>query len=252
MPRVFVDDPLATGAAYCLRGADGHHYARVLRVQPGEALAVAGSAGPFLGEVVAVDPRQGEVFLHIKEPLPRHEPQHAVWLVQGLAKGDKIEAVIQHGTELGAAGFLVYAAARSVVRLDARRAAEKCARWQRIAREAAGQAQRDRVPVVAWAPDWAALQVWLDQIGNRRVAWLDEEEQTFSLRQCLSRWDEAALPAPTVLAVGPEGGWSDAERDAWRALGACGVTLGPRTLRTETAGWAALSAVFFHYGELGR
>ncbi|MCL6593767.1 MAG: 16S rRNA (uracil(1498)-N(3))-methyltransferase [Alicyclobacillus sp.] len=251
MPRVFVDEPLVPGGTYRLRGSDGHHYARVLRVQRGEAVAVSGLNGPFLGEVTAVDPRQGEVLLHIQAPLPRHEPQHAVWLVQGLAKGDKIEAVIQHGTELGAAGFLVYAAARSVVRLDAQRAAEKCARWQRIAREAAGQAQRDCVPTVAWVPDWPALQAWLAKLGSQRVAWLDEAEQAFSLRKCLAAWDAAGLPAPTVLGVGPEGGWTHAERDAWQALGARGVTLGPRTLRTETAGWAALSAVLFHYGELG-
>ncbi|WP_290586989.1 RsmE family RNA methyltransferase [Alicyclobacillus sp.] len=253
MPRVFVDEPITPGARHTVGGEDGHHYARVLRVRRGEVLAVASGGRAYRCEVAAVDARAGRVDIVVGDPLPPAEPRRPVFLLQGLAKGDKIESVIQHNTEAGAAGFCVLAAARSVVRLDARRAEERCVRWRRVAREAAAQAQRDIVPEVGFAGQLDQAMAWLSARGVARVLLLDELESARGFRQAL---EEASAGegggAAIAVAVGPEGGWDDRERTRFLELGAVAVTLGPRILRTETAGLAAVSAILYHDGEFRR
>jgi 16S rRNA (uracil1498-N3)-methyltransferase len=252
MPRAFVDAPLFPGARVTLTGEDGHHFSRVLRARPGEELALASGGRAHLAEVVAVDARRGWVEVVVGALLPSSEPRRPVYLVQGLAKGDKIEAVIQHNTEAGAAGFAVLAAARSVVRLDGRRAEERLVRWRRIAREAASQAQRDAIPEVAYASGVDEVMRWLEARSVRRVFLLDEQEVARGLRQALEDPAAGGGDGPIAIAIGPEGGWDDAERAGFMAHGAAPVTLGRRILRTETAGLAALAAILYHDGEFRR
>ncbi|MBX5436458.1 MAG: 16S rRNA (uracil(1498)-N(3))-methyltransferase [Alicyclobacillaceae bacterium] len=304
MPRVFWPGPLQPGQSVTVGGDDGHHFARVLRVRPGEVVAVAASTGaagdaagrrlaadsavgdsPFAGgspfssgvylaEVEAVDPREGEVRIRVGQPLPSREATHRVYVVQGLAKGDKIELIVQKCTEVGVAGIVVTPAERSVARLPADRASQRLERWRKVAREAAAQAQRDRVPEV-WFLETGQLAGWLEALGRRQVLLLDEAAAGWpavpsvregdayprgalglraALRRCPEPGDGAASgeAAATVLVVGPEGGWTDAERRLWQdQFGAVAVSLGPRILRTETAGVVAASAVLYEYGELG-
>jgi 16S rRNA (uracil1498-N3)-methyltransferase len=246
MPRVFVDEALEVGHTVSIQGEDGHHYSRVLRVRSGEQIALASQGQGYLGEITGVD--NGVVQVNVLGHLPSHEPASPVYLVQGLAKGDKIDVIIQHNTELGVAGFLFVDTQRSVVKLDPKKRAAKVERWQKIAREAAGQAQRDTVPLVSTASSTQHIRDFLATLSPTQVFFLDEDETRIGLSTALAGVQNAS----TVLVVGPEGGWDRTERQTWvNDFGATAVTLGPRTLRTETAGFAAVVAVLQHNREMG-
>lgn len=246
MPRVFLNEVLEVGLTVSIQGEDGHHFSRVLRVRSGEQVALASQGQGYLGEITGVD--SGVVQVRVLGHLPSHEPVSPVYLVQGLAKGDKIDVIIQHNTELGVAGFLLVETKRSVVKWDTKKRAAKVERWQKIAKEAASQAQRDTVPLVRAASCVEEIRGFLASLSASQLLFLDEDENETGLGAALAGVENAS----TVLVVGPEGGWDGAERQTWvNDFGATAVTLGPRTLRTETAGFAAVAAVLHHNREMG-
>jgi len=266
MPRVFWPQAVQTGVVIEVAGDTGHHFARVLRAAAGESLTVAADGRSFLAKILHADAKLGSIEVEIGRALPSADPIHQVYLVQGIAKGDKIDHIIQSCTQLGVAGVVVYAAARSVVKLDVKpdKLRAKVNRWRKIAEEAASQSQRDSVPEV-WAFRTAQeLVEWAQNMPAHQTLLLDEAEQTMSLRQALRGGSNASgevdkvenknkqSQAVTMFAVGPEGGWSDEERMMWlEHFGATCVTLGRRILRTETAGLVAATAILFERGDLG-
>ena len=314
-PRVFLEvNRLSVGERVAISGEDGHHLARVLRVEPSEAVALGAGERGYLAEVESVDAKAGTVMVRVQTELPSHEAEVSVYLLQGLPKAEKTESIIQHGTELGISGFLLYQSARAVARLDgkdAKKQSAKLVRWERVIREAAGQSQRDVVPSLAYARTWSELETWLRTVAPGLVLLLDEEEQAEALAAALRSYaaresleqdstakdgaagkdrpekgaadqdgtdkdrldkdrldkdrldkdrpdkDSAdtktnAWPRPVVVCVGPEGGWDDSERQSFvQRVGAVPVTLGPRILRTETAGLVGATAVFYHFHALG-
>jgi 16S rRNA (uracil1498-N3)-methyltransferase len=167
-------------------------------------------------------------------------------LVQGLPKGDKLEWVLQKGTELGATLFAPADTARAVVKLDEKRAAERVKRWTKIVEEAARQCGRADVPEVH--PPRALLEAVASLPPGTRLLVLDEEERARPLGQAV-----ASLPEgdPLALVVGPEGGLDRGEVTALAEVGGVPVTLGRRVLRTETAALAALAVLQHLRGELG-
>jgi 16S rRNA (uracil1498-N3)-methyltransferase len=169
-----------------------------------------------------------------------------VSVLQGLPKGDKLEWVLQKGTELGAAAFHPVDTLRSVVRLEPRRALERTARWTKIVEEAARQCRRNDVPRVH--PPASLGEAARALAPGTVLLVLDEEESAVPLGEAF----RAAGPGtPVALVVGPEGGLAREEVAALAALGARGVTLGTRILRTETAALAALAVMAHLDGELG-
>lgn len=244
MTRFFLDPEQIVGETVQLGREDSHHLLRVMRAQPGHRFAVVAGGTLYQCELLASEGGQavGRVLSH--EPAPG-EPPVRITLMQGLAKGEKMEAVIQHGTEIGISEFVPVAAARSVVKLEPKKAAERVERWQRIAREAAEQCRRGAVPPVRGLVDWKAAA---DQCSRFDLALVPWEEGGEPLRQVL----EANPTARTVaLFIGPEGGLTPSEVELVRAKGARLVTLGPRILRTETAGLAAVAAILYAMGDLG-
>ncbi len=232
--------PGAQAGSTRLEGARLHYLARVLRVKVGDALEVFDGRGTsFEAQVAELSELHATLTLTRPRVTP---PPRAVTLLQGLPKADKLELVLQKGTELGAAAFAPVACARSVVKLDGKEE-KKQQRWQRIAEEAARQCGRAEVPVVHHPrPLFEAVRALPE---GTRVLVLDEEETAVPL--------SAAVPpdAPVALVIGPEGGLSRAEVEGLRSLGATSVTLGPLILRTETAGLAALSVLRHLDGLLG-
>ena len=168
-----------------------------------------------------------------------------VWLAQALAKGEKLDLVVQKATELGATRILPLAAERSVVRLDDQRAERRTGRLRRIAQEAARQCGRSHVPTVDVPCTVADLAGLLRAEPERRGLLLDPEERSVRLSQA------ARGASRILLAVGPEGGFTPAERGEAAAGGFASVALGRLVLRTETAGLAALAIVQHLAGELG-
>lgn len=246
MSWFFVAPGAVAGDQVTLDPDDSHHLLRVLRAQSGEAFtAVAGGtayrcrlAGSAGGRAVGA----------VVEAVPvQTEPPVAATVFQGLAKGDKLEWVIQKVTELGAAAVVPVECARSVVRLEAKKAAERVARWQRIAREAAQQSRRGQVPVIEPVQGWAQAARRAQEFDLALVAW-EREAGAPGLRDRLAG---VAPGARLALYVGPEGGLTEAEAAAAAAAGAHLVGLGPRILRTETAALAALAAALYAVGDLG-
>lgn len=248
LPRVFLDVDGEEGARVWIGGEDGHHFSRVLRAKPGETLVAAAANGPFWAEIA--DVRPGQVCVHLRERAPSSEPKQNFVLAQGLAKGEKMDIILQKCTEIGAAGFVVFEAERSIVRLSGEgKVEQKLARWRKVVREAAMQSQRDVVPFVVWARDFGAALGALRERGVERVLVLDEEERAKGIVSALRARDAAS---PAAVVVGPEGGLGEGERRVAERDARClCVTLGPRILRTETAGVAALAIALAESGDMG-
>lgn len=168
-----------------------------------------------------------------------------ITLIQGLPKGEKMELILQKGTELGVNEVIPFQADRSVSRIPADRQDERLRRWQRIAAEAARQAGRPDIPAVRLA---GGMNEAIRDAGHDLRLLLWEEERSTTLKGAM-----AGRPRPESIAVivGPEGGLTAEEAETARNSGFIPVTLGRRILRTETAGIALVAILQYLYGDLG-
>jgi len=220
------------------------HLTRVLRLGPGDIVEAFDGMGSVL--TVRLERASGRLAhgtLLAREALQSESPLRLT-LAQSIPKGDKMEGIVRMATELGAARVVPLVTARTVVRVEPGRSGPRLSRWQRVAREAAKQSGRARIAEVTPPQTLAA---W--------IAARDTEE----LLVCL--WEDAPEPlAPQLppqpvtratVVVGPEGGLERAEAEALRAAGAVVGGLGPRILRTETAGPVGLALLQARYGDLG-
>lgn len=243
--RFFVDAPVPDGGGVvALSAEDVHHLKDVLRLTPGDEIVAVAA-----GEAARV--RLTHVGATV-EGVPLCEvqagPSPAVTLVQGLAKGEKMDAVVRQATEIGVSRVVPLAAERSVVRLDERRAAARLDRWRRIASEAAKQSQRAEVPEITPVSRIEELPAVL---GGARVAvcWEDAEDAP-GIHAAIG----GAAPGPAgavAVVVGPEGGLTAEEVRALQCIGAVVVSLGSTVLRTETAGVVAAALAIHACGGLG-
>jgi 16S rRNA (uracil1498-N3)-methyltransferase len=236
--RLFVPN-LAEGSL-AVSGADHHYLVHVLRAVAGEGVVLFDGRG---GEASARIERIGEqsLVLAVAAPTRARAPRLELTLLVSLLKGEKMDLVVQKATELGAARIVPLRAERSVERLLEGRAGARVARWQKIAREAARQCGRADAPDIA-APH-APAEAFSAAAGFRV---LFQERTETSIRQALP----ATPPERAAAAVGPEGGFTDAEVAAARAAGFVICGLGPRVLRAETAALAALVIIGFSVGDL--
>jgi len=175
------------------------------------------------------------------------EPALKVILVQGLPKGDKFDLIIEKSTELGVSVILPVRSRRTVVNLEAAKVEKRLARWQRIAQEAAKQYGRAVVPRVEPLRDFAQVVMELSPHGLALIPW--EEEKNRSLKEVIAQ--SKGLTGPVTVFIGPEGGFEEEEVMLARQRGANPVSLGPRILRTETAGVAVLAILMYQLGDLG-
>jgi len=212
----------------------------VLRLRPGDAVvAFDGSGRELVAEIEALDESHalGRV-LEIRTPAT--EPGLRLTLIQGIAKGEKLDFILQKCTEIGAAEFIIVETARSVPRIPQEKMPAKLERWRAIVREAAEQSGRARLPTVDGViPFRRALARVRNCAGI--IAW--EGERALTLSSELPRLVGADRVA---YFVGPEGGFTPDEIAAARTEGIVPVSLGPRTLRTETA--AVVGAALITYG----
>lgn len=234
--------PGAAPGRATVSGARLHYLVHVLRLRAGDELEVFDGEGrAFDAKVVALDETSGALELGPAREAPR---PREVTIVQGLPKAEKLELVLQKGTELGASAFAPAACVRSVVKLQGKEEA-KLTRWQRIVEEAARQSGRADVPKVLTPLPLAQAVAALE--GAPAVLVLDEEERAVPLSQAVA----SAGTRPLALVIGPEGGLAREEVQALVARGATAVTLGRLVLRTETAALAALAVIRHLDGELG-
>ena len=221
------------GGRASLAGEDARHLRQVLRAEPGQVYELSDNRSVYLAEIEAVS--KDEVRFRILERLPAVEPPLRLTLFLALIKFDRFEWAIEKVTELGVDAIVPVAAGRSEKGLE-RAAVKRLERWRKIARESSQQARRARLPELA-AP--ASFDRALGASAGCRF-FLDEDGGVPLL---------AALPKERVpedrvcLLVGPEGGWTDGERESAARAGWTIVSLGPAVLRAETAAVAAVAVL---------
>ena len=246
MHRFFV--PQLYNEEMHIEGVDARHISKVLRMQPGAQLQIVSDDGvSAMAEITAIDSER--VTVRCLEKLAEsHEPRVKLVLAQGLAKGEKMDFIIQKAVEMGAYSVIPVAMEHSVVRLDGAKAAKKVERWQKIAESAAKQSKRDIIPEVQAVQSMTEM---LAKCACQTKISAYECEDRLSLKAALKAAEEAGGISELLLIIGPEGGISEAELEQARQAGAVPVSLGRRILRAETAGLVAISAIFYETGDLG-
>jgi len=240
--RVHADAALAEGARVTLRGPAAAHVTRVLRLGAGDAVTLFNGDGmDYPARIAALG--QGTVDAEVTgRTAARAESPLAVTLVQGIARAERMDLVVQKATELGVAAIVPVATARSVVKLDADSRDRKAAHWRGIAVAACEQCGRARVPDVLEPVTLAARLAKPADAGLRFLLSPDADSSLAA----------AARGATSVeLLVGPEGGLEDSERLSALAAGYRACRLGPRILRSETAAISALAVIQSIAGDLG-
>jgi 16S rRNA (uracil1498-N3)-methyltransferase len=231
--RFFCPQPLAPDSLVELPAAASHHALRVLRLDVGDAVTLFnGEGGEYAGRIAGTD-RGVRVQLAEWQSVERESPLELV-LAQALPAGDKMDWVVQKAVELGVARIQPLLAARSVVRLSGERAVKRVAHWRSVAASACEQCGRNRVPEIAPILD---LRQWLGRLPP------ENQLQRMLLAPQGGRRPRALAGNRFLLLVGPEGGLDMEEAAAARLAGFADLSLGPRILRTETAGPAALAAL---------
>jgi 16S rRNA (uracil1498-N3)-methyltransferase len=254
MQRYFVAPGQMSEQAVSLSGEDARHLATVMRAKPGdEFIACSGSGRDVLARITSID--KDAVHAEIAEILPSGaEMAWQVTVAQSLPKGDKLETVIQKGTEAGAFAFQPFISRRTIVQYDERKEAKRLDRWRKIAKEAAEQSHRSLVPEIGSVCSWKQLAGQYADFDLVLLCYEEEGRSGKGLREILSGFrsrGEEPGPRRILLIVGPEGGFSPEEADEAAAAGGVSVGLGKRILRTETAALYALACLAYESGELG-
>jgi 16S rRNA (uracil1498-N3)-methyltransferase len=244
MRRFTLQPEQLAGGRVTFDAAESRHLARVLRLRPGNTVVATDGAGrdytvrlESLGDA-AVGTVLGEAAGVAASPL-------SITLIQGVPKGDKMEAIVRAVTELGVARVQPALCERTIVRLEASRWRDRARRWQRVAREAAKQSGRAMIPEIETP---RPLGDWLAAAAPADLALCLWERDGASLGGVLAA---SGFPRSALVLVGPEGGLAGEEVERAGAHGLAVVSLGPRILRTETAGPAIVAILQSRFGDLG-
>ena len=238
MTRIFLKELLAVAQECTLNAEDSHYLSSVLRMREGEVLDVVDGSGRVYNASVKDLSKNACVLFIDSEQHGSHEPGVHVTLFQSVSKGERMDLTIQKSVELGVHKIVPVMSERCVVRLDGRK--DKSDRWQKIALEAARQSGRDIVPVVT-EPVKFADAVKNSGSGLKLIPW--EEAKGVTLKEVLA--GRNGIENEIAVFIGPEGGFTAAEADMARSNDIIPVTLGPRILRTETAGPAVLAMIMY-------
>lgn len=241
MPRFYYPHPLSIGAVIALPDHVAHHI-QVVRLAKGDTVTLFnGEGGEYVATLTTVEKR--EVQAEVKTFSPREvELPYAVTLAQALPEASRMDWIVEKAVELGATAIQPLAAHRCVVRLSAERAAKRLQHWQGIAVSAAEQCGRNRLLHLAEPTDFNG---WIAQQDmHLRILLTPRAEQS------LSDWARHHPSQALTVMIGPEGGFTDAEENAARAQGVLALAMGPRVLRTETAGMAALAVLNAVWGAM--
>lgn len=245
MHKFFVEKSQIEDENIYISGKDLTHIKNVLRLKSGDKIEISCDGNNYLSEIVEfskeslkariLDTKKGE-----------RESKIEITLYQGLAKGSKMDLIIQKCVEIGVKDFYPIETDRAVVKInDKKKEDTKITRWQAIAEEAAKQSKRDYIPKVKAILSFKEMIDLLKKEDNVIVPY--ENEDNLSIKEGLKEVKSNRIN----LIIGPEGGFEDSEIDALKEIGAKIVTLGPRILRTETAGLVASTIILYELGDLG-
>jgi 16S rRNA (uracil1498-N3)-methyltransferase len=240
IPRTYIRQALASNSTVTLDAVASNHLARVLRLKPGAALRVFnGEGGEYDAILQSSSKKQTIIELGEFHDVDRESALQLI-LAQGIARGERMDLIIQKAVELGISHIVPLQTSRTVVRLDEDRADKRLQHWQGIIIAACEQCGRNTLPTLSEIQSfgqWTAsadkgMPVMLDPMAEQPITGLQQPAGKLS------------------LLIGPEGGLSEHERDTAYANGFQGLRLGPRILRTETATITGLSLIQAWWGDL--
>ena len=261
--RIFADLEIRSGEPLLLPAAQSTHLLRVLRLRAGAALTIFnGRGGEYAAELLGAAKSGAQLQIGAHDPVERESPL-ALTLLQGVARGERMDFIVQKATELGVQRIVPMSCEFSVVRLDAAALRRRTEHWRAVAIAACEQCGRNRLPVIDTISDFDAACAAVASAVAIAAAGAgagtgDGSAAVTELRLMLVPQAPDTLAAlaaglrSAVLLVGPEGGLSGREQLLAQRAGFRACRLGPRILRTETAPLAALAVLQATAGDLGR
>ena len=246
MHRFFVDDENINDEKIIIDGQDVKHITGSLRLEVGENIEVSNKKGKDYKCKIGEINKDNIVCLVLETYKSKGESDIDIVLFQGLPKSTKIELIIQKSTELGVKKIVPLATERCIVKInDKKKEKKKIERWSKIAEEAAKQSKRGIVPEINDVMDFKeALEVLKDE---EMVIVPYESEEDIGIKTVLKECKAKNIN----IIIGPEGGFEESEIQALKDIDANIVTLGPRILRTETAGFTTSALILYELGDLG-
>lgn len=242
--KFFVDIKQIDDENIYIEGRDFTHIKRVLRLRPKDTIEVSCNGTNYICEIseIGKDSIKTDILSIF---LGNGEPDVEITLFQGLAKGSKMDYIIQKCVEIGVKDFYAVETGRAVVKINSpKKEASKIDRWQIIAEEAAKQSKRDYIPHIKGIISFTEMIELLKEEGNIIIPY--ENEENLSIKEGLK-----GIEGRINLIIGPEGGFEEEEIKSLEEMGAKIVTLGRRILRTETAGLVASTIILYEFGDLG-
>lgn len=243
MPRFFINHSATPGEPVVLEGEDARHIATVLRMKAREKITVCDFFNTeYTCEIE--EARGAEVRLRVLSASPvESEPPFPITLCMALPKGDKMDLIVQKAVELGASEILPFTSAYTVVKPDERGREKKRERWQKIAKGAAEQCGRGRIPQIGEIRTFGALLTQFEKEEALKLFCYEREEG----RTLAQAFQENPRPRGLVFFIGAEGGFDGKEAEAAQRAGFLPVSLGKRILRCETAPLFVLSGAACAY-----
>ncbi|WP_347549537.1 16S rRNA (uracil(1498)-N(3))-methyltransferase [Pseudalkalibacillus hwajinpoensis] len=250
MQRYFIPESNMSENQIKIDGEDVKHIYKVMRMTPGDHIICCSDDGrSAICRIEEVEPDFINAvpieWLEEKKKLPVH-----VTIVQGMPKGDKLETVVQKGTELGADQFIPFKAERSVVKWDDQKSSKKVLRLRKIAKEAAEQSHRTTIPDI-YEPYTISTLIELGKYYDHKLIAFEEEAKAGESARLVQTLHEANVNERFMIVFGPEGGLSENEVNRLKEAGFSSCGLGPRILRTETAAMYVLAVISYHFELMG-
>jgi len=243
MHKFFVNKDQIVDDKIFILGQDVKHIRDVLRLQIEDTIEIASEGLNYLCHIE--DILRDKIILGIdKKQRGVNEPPIEITLFQGLAKGNKMDLIIQKGTEIGIKNYYGISTQRTVVKLNKKKKESRMKRWSAIAEEAAKQSKRDHIPTIKGVLSFKDMLEVLKKQKNIIIPYEGEEET--GIGSAIKNIGSNKIS----LVIGPEGGFEDHEIHKLKEIGGKIVSLGPRILRTETAGFLASAIMLYELGDL--
>lgn len=248
MHRFFVEPNQISAKSITIKDKDFNHIKNVLRMNIGEKLEVSCEGQVYLGEIESI--LEDYISIDILETRSSSSDSDIeITLFQGLAKGSKMDLIIQKGTEIGVKDFYAVSTHRTIVKInDEKKEKNRLKRWSAIAEEAAKQSKQRFIPEVKGLIDFKEMIGLLKPEASVIVPY--EDERNISIGEVLKDIKKAEIKKINLI-IGPEGGFEKEEIEAIKEIGGRVVSLGNKILRTETAGLVASTIIFYELSGLG-
>lgn len=232
-----------------ITGEDAHHIKRVMRAELADKIICNHPDGNVaICEIIEL--KTAVIAKVLEWTTDKHELPIHVTIAQGLPKGNKLDLILQKGTELGASGFILFQAEHSIVKWDEKKLSQKVTRYNKILKEASEQSYRNIIPELNSA---LSLQELLETIASKYDAVLfayEAEAKKDSFNSLGKALNKLQINDRVLICIGPEGGFASEEVELFKQHNAEAVRLGARILRTETASLYALSSISYHFEEM--